>query len=137
MKRLVMLLTTGVALVLAGCISTARFDQRAYETAVELKVDSLVLMERSINHYTNHVMEVEAILLRARKAHEYAKGIPNNDRTVSLWVKLNDVNQGSLAGYLKDWKDVGQFAEFEVEESIPLIENNFDAIIELETAKLK
>ena len=126
-----------VGLLLAGCVSTAPFDQRAYETAIDLKVDSLVLVEQSIEHYTNHVAECAAVLIRARKAHEYAKGIPDNEKTEELWEKINDADQGSLAGYIKDWKEVGRFGEFEVEESIPLIENQFDAIIDLEAAKIR
>ena len=128
---------SAVVLLLAGCVTTARFDQRAYETAVDLKVDSLVLVEQSVDHYTNHVAECEAVLLRVRKAHEYAKGIPNNDKTALLWAKLNDPEQGSLAGYVADWKAAGMFGDFEVEESIPLLGTQFDAIIELEAAKLK
>jgi len=135
-KKLGILAGVG-ALILAGCITTARFDQRAYETAADLKADSLVLVEQSVDHYTNHVAACDAVLLRVRKAHEYAKGIPNNDKSVLLWAKLNDPELGSLAGYIADWKEAGMFSEFEVEESLPLIGTQFDAIIELEAAKLK
>lgn len=136
MKRVAGLLAVA-GLLLSGCVTTARFDQRAYETAVDLKVDSLVLIEQSVDHYTNHVAECDAVLLRVRKAHEYAKGIPNNDKTVLLWAKLNDPEQGSLAGYIADWKAAGMFGAFEVEESVPMIGTQFDAIIELEAAKLE
>ncbi len=125
------------SLLLAGCVTTARFDQRAYETAVDLKVDSLVLVEQSVEHYTNHIAECEAVLLRVCKAHEYAKGIPNNDKTVMQWTLVADPQGGGIAGVIADWKEVGMFDEFEVEESLPMIESNFDAIIELEAAKLK
>jgi hypothetical protein len=123
--------------LLAGCIHTARFDQRAYETAIDLKVDSMVLTEKSAEPYTNHVAEAKSIAVRVRKAHEYAKGIPDNETTVEQWVLVADPNGGGIVGYINDWKEAGQFSEFEVEESVPMIGKQFDAIIELEAAKLK
>jgi outer membrane murein-binding lipoprotein Lpp len=137
MKRTVGLLAVICSLLVAGCISTAPFDQRAYETAVDLKVDSLVLVEQSVEPYTNHVKEAQTILLRVRKAQEYAKGIPDNDKTVAQWALVADPEGGGIAGYIKDWKEVGQFEEFEVDESKAMIESQFDAIIRLESAKLK
>ena len=136
-KRLEVLTVVFGVLLLVGCVTTARFDQRAYEMTIDLKVDSLVLVEQSVGHYTNHVAACEAVLLRVRKAHEYAKGIPNNDKTILLWATLNDPEQGSLAGTIADWKAAGMFSGFEVEESVPLIGTQFDAIIELEAAKLQ
>jgi len=68
--------------LLSGCVHTARFDQRAYETAIDLKVDALVLAEQSVEPYTNHASSAESIVVRVRKAHEYAKGIPDNGTTV-------------------------------------------------------
>ncbi len=48
---------------------------------MNLKVDSLVLAEQSIEPYVNHEAEAQSILVRVRKAQEYAKGIPNNLNT--------------------------------------------------------
>lgn len=124
-------------LVLSGCITTARFDQRAYEATVDLKVDSLVLAEQSTEPYTNHVAEAESIVIRVRKAQEYAKGIPNNDKTVAQWALVADPEGGGIVGYIEDWKEAEQFAEFEVEESLLLLAQQFDDIIALEAAKLK
>lgn len=137
MKKTVNILTLICSLLVAGCVSTARFDQRAYETAVGLKVDSLVLVEQSVEPYTNYVAEARSILVRVRKAQEYAKGIPNNEKTVAQWALVADPEGGGIVGYISDWKEAGAFAEFEVEESLSMITAQFDAIIALEGAKLK
>ena len=136
-KRQVVSVCAFVALFVGGCVSTARFDQRAYETTIDLKVDSLVLVEKSIEPYTYHVAETESIVVRVRKAYEYAKGIPDNGTTVEQWALVADPNGGGIVGYLHDWKEAGAFSEFEVEESLAMIAKQFDAIIELEAAKLK
>ncbi|MEI6892640.1 MAG: hypothetical protein V5783_10765, partial [Pontiella sp.] len=95
------------------------------------------LAERSVEHYTNHIAEAESILVQVRKAHEYAKGIPDNEMTVAQWELVADPSGGGIVGYIGDWKEVGQFAEFEVEESLPMLGKQFDELIALEAAKLK
>jgi hypothetical protein len=37
------------------------------------------------------VAEAQSILVRVRKAQEYAKGIPNNEKTVAQWALLTDL----------------------------------------------
>ena len=130
------ILSTIVSLLLAGCVTTARFDQRAYETAVDLKVDSLVLVEQSVDHYTNHVAECDTVLLRVRKAHEYAKFKPNNEESVAQWALMGDPNKNLLAGFVKRWEKKGRMKPVMVENIKPGIAEAYDAIIELEAAKL-
>lgn len=126
-----------VGLLLAGCVSTALFDQRAYETTIDLKVDSLVLVERSIEHYTNHVAVAEALLIRIRKAHEYAKGKPNNDETVAQWSLMADPDRKLMAGFIKRWESKGEMKAIMVENIKPGIAEAYDTIIDLEAAKLE
>ncbi|MBN2684825.1 MAG: hypothetical protein JXR40_06060 [Pontiellaceae bacterium] len=91
---------------------------------------------RSSRLRTN-VAEAKSIVVRVRKAQAYAKGIPNNDKTVAQWALVADPQGGGIAGYINDWKDAGEFSAFEVEESLPDIKQQFDAIIGLEAAKLE
>lgn len=124
-------------LLLTGCIQTSRFDQRAYETAIELKVDSLVLIEQSIDHYTNHVSEAESLLIRIRKAHEYANGKPNNDEAVAQWALMVDPDKKLIAGFVKRWESKGKMKSIMIENIKPGISEAYDAIIGLEAAKLE
>jgi hypothetical protein len=126
-----------VGLILAGCVTTAPFDQRAYETTIDLKIDSLVLIEQSSEHYTNHVAEAEALQIRIRKAHEYAKGKPDNDETVAQWALMADPDKNLMAGFMKRWESKGQMKPLMVENIKPGIAEAYDAIIELEAAKLE
>lgn len=137
MKRKQGLLAITCSILVAGCITTARFDQRAYETAVDLKVDSLVLVEQSVNPYTNHVAEAEALLLRIRKAYEYANGKPDNEETVAQWALMADPDKNLMAGFVNRWKSKGQMKAVMVDNIKPSIAEAYDAIIELEAAKLK
>ena len=124
-------------LLLAGCTTTAPFDQRAYETAIDLKVDSLVLIEQSVGHYTNHVADAETLLIRIRKAHEYAKGKPNNDETGAQWALMADPDRKLMGGFIKRWESKGQMKPIMVKNIKPSIAEAYDAIIELEAAKLE
>lgn len=124
-------------LLLVGCVTTDPFDQRAYETTIDLKVDSLVLVERSTDHYTNHVAEAEALLIRIRKAHEYAKGKPDNDETVAQWSLMADPNRKLMTGFVKRWESKGKMKASMVENIKPGIAEAYDTIIELEAAKLE
>jgi hypothetical protein len=38
------------------------------------------------------VAEAQSILVRVRKAREYAKGIPNNEKTAAQWALLTDLS---------------------------------------------
>ena len=124
-------------LLLTACVSTAPFDQRAYETAIDLKVDSLVLIEQSSEHYTSHIVEAEALLIQIRKAHEYAKGKPNNTETVAQWELMADRDKNLMGGFIKRWESKGKMKTIMTENIKPGIAEAYDTIIELEAAKLE
>jgi hypothetical protein len=134
MKRILLSL---VCLLLAGCVTTAPFDQRAYENTIDLKVDSLVLVEQSVEPFTNHVSEAESLLIRIRKAHEYAKGKPDNEETVAQWALMADPDKNLMAGFIKRWKLKGKMKLIMVDDIKPGIAEAYDTIIELEAAKLE
>lgn len=131
------LLIALAGILLSGCVSTAPFDQRAYETAIDLKVDSLVLIEQSTEQYPNHVVEAGALLIQIRKAYEYAKGKPYNDETVEQWKRMADPSKNLMAGFIKRWESKGKMKAIMADNIKPGIAEAYDAIIELEAAKLE
>jgi hypothetical protein len=137
MKKAVGLLAVIYSLLITGCISTAPFDQEAYQTAVDLKVDSLRLMDQASESYTNHTAEADSLMLRVHKAYEYAKGKPGNDETVAQWAKMMDPKDKLMAGFIADWEAKGQIKKSMIDNKKPMMAEAYDTIIDLESAKLK
>ncbi|MGE4489640.1 MAG: hypothetical protein AB7E95_08865 [Kiritimatiellales bacterium] len=125
------------SLLISGCLSTAPYDQRAYETAVDLKVDSLLLMNDASEHYTQHADEAQAILLRIQRAYEYAKGRPGNLETTMQWAKMMDPDDKLMAGFVADWQNKGTIKPVMIENKKEMMGDAYDTIIDLEAAKIK
>jgi hypothetical protein len=137
MKKTVGLLTVVCSLLVAGCVSTPPFDQYAYQTAVDLKVDSLMLMSRAGEAYTNYVTEADALQLRLHKAYEYAKGKPGNDETVAQWAKMMNTNDNLFAGFIVHWEHKEQIKPAMINNAKSGVSDAYDAIIDLEAKKLE
>lgn len=134
MKRLMVVC---MGLMLTGCVSTAPFDQHAYETAVDLKVDSLALVDEANEPYKNHGAEAQSILRRIRKAGEYAKWKPHNDETVAQWSRMANPKAHLMAGFIARWKSKGSIKPVMIANIKPGIAAAYNAIIELEAAKIR
>lgn len=124
------------ATTLGACSPTiSEFNARAYEQATSLKVESLALMERGTEPYTEHVSAVDELRTELRKAHEFAQGRPNNEISARQWEILIDPDRDLLGGFLRDWEEQSSFSEVFVEEKKTQIARAFDTIIELESGK--
>ena len=74
------ILSLFVAATFTACGPTiSKFNATAYEQATSLKVESLALMETATEPYSSHAADVRALRERLQKAHEFAKGRPQND----------------------------------------------------------
>lgn len=123
--------------ILTACTSTAVFSQRAYEQNVSIKVESLVLMDKADQPYSNYIDKVEKLKLDIEKAYQYAKGLPNNDETVAQWEIITDPERNSIIGFLKRWENENTLGRTFIENAMKLISDHFDQVIELESGKRK
>lgn len=133
-RNLVALFTCAL---LAGCTLIAHYDQAAYEHATNAKVDTLALMTKATESYSEHQKEVEALVLELDKAYEYDRGRQLNKITVAQWDVLRDPNRNLVGGFLKMWKAKGSLSAIFVAEKKKQIGDAFDQIIQLESGKTK
>jgi hypothetical protein len=124
--------------ILAACSNLiAVYSQTAYEQATSIKAESLVLMSKATEPYSQHAQQVAALMLNVDKAYEYAKGRPRNEISTEQWAKMKDPNSNLLGGFLKRWEERGQLNPVFVKEAEAQIAKAFDQIIELESGKNK
>jgi hypothetical protein len=123
-------------LFLCGCTAKAPFFSiQAYDQAVSLKVESLALLDLATNPYSENIEKINDLLLKTRKAYEYAKGRPNNEISVKMWDIILDTNGGSLYSVLSLWKEKRQLGETFITQKKEQIANHFDKIISFESDK--
>jgi len=125
-----------VLIALSGCTpSIAPFSARAYEQAVDLKVDALRLMERAEEPYSRYRSRVEALEVRLVKAREYATGRPHNEITARQWHIMVDPDGYMVGGFFKRWAAEDSLSWGFIREASLQIEAGFDTIIGLESGK--
>jgi len=133
-----LLSTLTLSLFISACtMATPRFDKVAYEKAVSLKVDSIALMDKSIEPYMTHESEVKVLSLRLEKAYEYAKGKPKNQIITKQWLIINDPEKHQIGGFLKRWKEKETLSKLFVNEAKKTIADGFDQVIGLESGLIK
>jgi hypothetical protein len=113
----------------------ALYSEQAYQQAVTLKVESLNLMDKATESYDLHKEEVGELKIALQKAHEYAKGRPQNTESTRQWEIMIDPEGSLLGGFLRMWEEKGQIPSAMVEETKGNIEEGFDIIMELESGK--
>ena len=127
-----------VLLVLAGSACTpviSPFSARAYEQAVDLKVDALRTIELAEEPFDRHRSRAEALQVRLAKAAEYAKGRPRNEVSARQWDIMIDPDGHMIGGFLKRWEEQDSLSWAFIREATFQIEAGFDAIIGLESGK--
>jgi hypothetical protein len=126
-----------VVLAATGCGTISRYDQAAYQHAVNAKVDTLALMSEATADYDDHQKGIESLMKELDKAYEYDRGRPLNTVTVAQWTILRDPDRNLLGGFLKIWKEKGSLGPTFVAERKDQVADAFDQIIQLESGKLK
>ena len=124
---------------LVGCSTISPFNEGAYKQAIGIKVSALALMDKATAPYATYRKEVDALMLEATNAYEYAKGRPKNEESTKQWKIMIDPDRNMLAGFFKRWKSAqgdGLSQPF-VEAAKRTISEGFDAISGLESGKLK
>jgi hypothetical protein len=122
---------------LSACSPIAAFSQPAYEQATSMKVEALAIMERATEPYVDHGQSVEALKINAEKAHEYARGRPENEETAQLREIIEDPSRNPLGGSLGRWEREGTLGVIFIQEAKCIVSDGFDAVIELGSGKRK
>lgn len=122
---------------LQHCYTIAPFSQVAYQQAIDLKVDSLKLIAHAQDAYFEHESQVNILQTQLDKAVEYAKGRPRNEISTRQWQIMVDPKRYLLGGFLSRWKQEKTVSETFIKESSSQISQGFDAIIGLESGKIK
>ena len=94
----------------------------------DLKVESLTLIDKATEPYSDHEQEVQSLILKVDQAHEFAKGLPNNKLTTKQWAIMIDPNGNMLGGVLEKWKNNGQLNAVFVQEVHGQVSKGFDQI---------
>ncbi len=127
-----------ILLLTAGCSNlSAVYSEQAYQQAVTLKVESLLLMDKAVEPYSAHAQEVELLTKRLQIAYQYALGRPNNEITAEMWEILINPEKNLLGGFLARWEERGTLSRVFIEENQKIIADAFNTIIELESGKIK
>ncbi len=113
----------------------SEFNARAYEQATSLKVEALALMDKATMPHAEHADAVQHLTTELEKAHEFAKGRPDNEISARQWRILTDPERDLLGGFLADWEEQSSFSAAFVEEKKIQVARAFDTIIELESGK--
>lgn len=113
------------------------FSEQAYQQAVNLKVESLNMMDNATQLYDHHEEEVQALMIELQKAYEYAKSRPKNTESTQQWEIMIDPDGFLFGGFIRMWEERGQVSSTMVEQSKGNIEEGFNIILELESGKRK
>lgn len=115
--------------------SIAPYSFHAYQQAIDLKVDSLDLMELAELPFSEQRKSVTALRSRLSKAYEFARGRPRNDHSTKQWEIMIDPQAHLLGGFLTRWEEKGHLSQSFITEARSIVSSGFDAIIGLESGK--
>ncbi len=131
------LLIPFLLLYFQSCVSITPFSETAYRQAVRLKVESLDLMGKATDGYSNHTGEIDSLKMKLEFAYEYAKGRPDNEITTKQWEIMINPDRNLIGGFLRIWKEDLILSPVFVNEAQGVIGDAFDTIIGLESGKIK
>jgi hypothetical protein len=108
-----------------------------YQQSTSLKVEASTLMDKAVEPFSKHEAKVAQLMSKVEKAYEYAKGLPKNSISTKQWEILKSSEKNLLGGFMKRWKEENQLSAVFIKEAKGLVADAFDAIIGLETGKIK
>lgn len=126
------------AVALSACQTVAGlppYDAAAAQRTAELKVETRELMRKSGERYSRHASEVEGLTRRIETAYELAAAAPNNKLVAQQWAIMKNPDGALYGGFVKRWKENGTIKEAFRHEIAAQVEEGFDLILCLETAK--
>ena len=122
----------------AGCApAIAPYSPAAYELAVDAKVDALRLMDAAEYAAVDESRRIDSMLRDLDRAYEFALGRPRNEYSTKQWELMRDPDGHLLGGFIARWQQHERLSPTFIAATRPLIEQAFDAIIGLESGKLR
>jgi hypothetical protein len=125
-----------------ACNTISTYDQTAYAQAINLKVDTLALMDNASESYAAHRKDIGELNIALTKGYEYDKNRPHNEITRQMWEVLlfkdpSDPRKGIWPRFLGEWKAAGALRPAEIANDKEDVGRAFDKIIQLESGKIK
>lgn len=120
--------------LLTGC-NTPTFDPAAYQTAVQLKYETLALIDKSGQKYSAHQAEAEILMSKYQAAEAVAARTETNKPLAEAWKIISAPNTGSAGEYFATWKQRGTMRPAIRAEKKIQIGRQFDYVVCLEAAK--
>lgn len=121
--------------VLLGCVATPTFDPAVQQVAVQLKTDTLALVDKSGARYATQQAAVGALLARYAAASDAAATVENNAAVVTAWQTIRGPKAGSAGEFFDMWKQRGIIRPAFRAEKKTQIARHFDYLICLEDVK--
>ena len=137
LKHFAFLFIFSFAISSCNSTRTAFFDQYSYEKTIELKVETVSLMNKSTILYSENKEDIDKLFLNIEKLVEYEKNKPDNEITFQMWQLLNDKEKNLVAGFFKRWETKGIVSHSFSEESKKQVLEAFDLLIQYEIKKDK
>jgi hypothetical protein len=132
--RLKGLAVAGLLLLLTGC-GTATFDPGEYQTAVQLKYETLSLLDRTGERYAARKTDAETLQSKYAAASDSAAKHTGREQIIEMWQAIRDPLGGSAGTVLQTWKDSGPLKPAVRAERKRQIAAHFDRLICLEASK--
>ena len=125
-----------LCLSLAACVPLiGPYSPTAYKNATGLKAETLALMDKATNPYSEYEQQVDALTVEIDKAYEYVHGIPSNDLSARQWAILKRPDGDLLGRFFGRWRAEGTLKPVYISEFKGIISDAFDEIICLEANK--
>ncbi len=123
---------------ISGCVSlVAKHSEHVYERATSLKVESLTLLGRATEPYSQHQQQAEQLQMELKKAYEYVKGLDLNEESTEQWAILINPDRNLVGGVLKRWEKDETLNSGFIKFAKEKIGQGFDEIIKFEGMKIK
>lgn len=130
-------LSLAVSLVLVGCANLfpPPFDPVVYQNDVQLKFETLALIDKSGEPYAAHQSEVQVLLVKYDAAAANAGKVESNLALAQAWQIIRGQQSGSAGEYFETWKKRGTLRPVIRNEKKAQITRHFDYVICLDAAK--
>ena len=120
---------------ITSCTSTSSlYDHYTYTETIEIKLQTLSLMDKSDDAFSSHENEVIAVKNRLEKMLIYETGKGKNEITKKMWEVLNNDNK-LVKSYLTLWEQKGSLNTAFIQEAKTQIEEAFNILIQYEEKK--
>lgn len=133
--RRVWLAQIAILFLLVGCVQPAQFNVIASQNALQIKNDTLALIDKSGDKYAARKAEVDALMVRYQSAMDTAATNDTNKAVAQAWQIIIGSRSGSAGEYFETWKQRGTMAEGIRNLKRPQIARQFDLIVCMETSK--